>query len=93
MVSAGEVVPADGAVVDGRASIDQHRLTGESQPSEKTSGDPVFAATIVIAGKIYVKAEKTGKETAAAKIGAILENATSLPPGWRRKGRGWRTRR
>ena len=72
VVNAGEVVPADGVIVDGLASIDQHRLTGESQPAEKSVGEPVFAATVVLSGRILVKVERAGSETVAAQIGDIL---------------------
>lgn len=71
-LNAGQVVPCDGVVIDGAALIDQHMLTGESQPVEKTIGDSVLAATLVIAGKIYLRVEKTGAETTAAQIGEIL---------------------
>lgn len=76
IVDAGQMIPVDGVIHDGIASIDQHMLTGESQPAEKTVGDEVFAGTIVIAGRIFVLVEKTGSETVAAQIGQIL-NQTS----------------
>ena len=72
VVNAGEVIPADGVIVDGLASIDQHRLTGESQPAEKSLGEPVFAATVVLSGRILVKVERAGSDTVAAQIGDIL---------------------
>jgi len=74
VVGAGQMIPVDGVITDGYASIDQHRLTGESQPAEKTVGDRVLAATVMLAGKIYVQVEKAGKATAAAQIGEILNN-------------------
>lgn len=72
IVDAGHMIPVDGVIAEGMASIDQHALTGESQPAEKTVGDPVYAATIVLAGKIFIAVEKTGSETVAAQIGQIL---------------------
>jgi Cu2+-exporting ATPase len=72
VVNAGEVIPADGLIVEGLASIDQRRLTGESQPAEKGLGEPVFAATIVLAGRILIQVERAGTETVAAQIGDIL---------------------
>jgi Cu2+-exporting ATPase len=62
----------DGVVVAGAAIVDQHRLTGESQPVEKAADDPVLAATLVLGGKIQVRVEKTGAETTAARIGEVL---------------------
>lgn len=72
IVTAGQMVAADGVVVDGAASVDQRMLTGESQPSEKTVGDEVYAASLVLAGRLLVQVERAGEATVAAKIGAIL---------------------
>lgn len=77
VVHSGEMIPVDGAIIEGSASIDQHLLTGESQPAEKSVGDPVFAATMVLAGSIQIEAEKAGAETTVAQIGAILNNTIS----------------
>jgi Cu2+-exporting ATPase len=46
VVNAGEAIPADGLIIEGMASVDQHIMTGEAQPVEKEIGDRVFAATI-----------------------------------------------
>ncbi len=71
--SAGEVVAVDGTITEGHASIDQHRLTGESQPVEKTRGDQVLASTMLLTGKIQVVVQRTGIETSAAQIAVILQ--------------------
>jgi heavy metal translocating P-type ATPase len=71
VVQAGETIPVDGAITAGSALVDQHILTGEALPSEKSAG-AVFAGTLVLAGKIWVTAEKIGAETTVAKIGQIL---------------------
>jgi Cu2+-exporting ATPase len=73
VIGAGEMIAVDGVIVAGAAMIDQHRLTGEAQPSEKTVGDPVLASTVVLSGKIQVQVQKTGTETAAAQIAVILQ--------------------
>lgn len=72
IVGAGQVIAADGIVSSGAASVDQHILTGEAKPAEKGTGDPVFAGTFVLMGKILIRVEKAGAATAAAQIGAIL---------------------
>ncbi|MFN9545846.1 MAG: heavy metal translocating P-type ATPase [Cyanobacteriota bacterium] len=74
VLTAGQPVPVDGVVVHGTAMVDQHRLTGESQPIEKVKDDSVLAATLVLGGNIHVRVEKTGAETAAAHIGEVLNN-------------------
>lgn len=75
VVEAGQTMPVDGVVTAGLAMVDQHMLTGESQPTEKMAGDRVLAATLVITGKIYVQVEKAGAETNAAEIATILQKA------------------
>lgn len=77
VVGSGQMIPIDGVIIDGYASIDQHRLTGESQPAEKAVGDQVLAATVVLAGQIQVQVEKTGQATVAAQIGEMLEKTAS----------------
>lgn len=77
IVGAGQVIPVDGVVMSGNAMIDQHRLTGESQPAEKAAGDLVLAATMVMAGKIYIRVTQTGAATAAAQIGEILNRTAN----------------
>lgn len=74
IVNAGEVIPVDGVIQHGQASIDQHLLTGESQPVERGEGEKVFAATLLLAGRISVKVTTAGEDTVAAKIGHILDN-------------------
>ena len=72
VIEAGQTIPVDGVIDEGMASIDQQMLTGESQPREKGHGDEVFAATIVLAGQITIRVEKTGSETVSAQIGQVL---------------------
>ena len=72
VVNAGETIPIDGIIAGGIVSIDQHILTGESQPAEKGVGDKVFASTVVLSGRINIQVEQAGKDTVAAKIGDIL---------------------
>ena len=77
VVRAGQVIPADGRIIWGHASIDQHMLTGESQPAEREVGDAVYASTIVLSGTIHLHVEHTGQETVAAQITDILNNTAS----------------
>lgn len=78
VVMAGQTIAVDGIITRGEASIDQHMLTGEAQPAEKTVGEEVFASTVVLSGKIYVRVEKTGASTVAAQIGDILNRTTEF---------------
>ena len=78
VVHAGEIIPADGTIVEGMASIDQHILTGEARPIEKSLGEEVFAATVILSGKINIKVEKAGEESTVAKITNILNNTVDF---------------
>ncbi len=87
VVHAGEVIPVDGIITNGIASIDQHMLTGESQPAEKGVGESVFTATIVLSGTIYVQVEKAGAETIVANIGHILEQTSDYTSSLELRGK------
>ena len=86
VVNTGEVIPVDGVVVEGMAMIDQHALTGESTPAEKGVGDRVFASTLMVAGKVFVSVEKSGSETASAKISQILNDSAGYKLSSQHKG-------
>ena len=86
VVHAGGFMPVDGEVVDGMATIDQHMLTGEAQPAEKSPGDLVYASTVVLAGKLHVRVASAGTETVAAKIGDVLNSTASYQLALQSKG-------
>ena len=86
VVNTGEVVAVDGIIAEGLAMIDQHALTGESTPAEKGVGDRVFASTLLVAGKILVSVEKSGSETASAKISQILNDTAGYKLSSQHKG-------
>jgi len=89
IVRTGDVIPVDGVVIEGMASIDQHALTGESRPIEKISGNQVLAATIVVTGRIFIKVEKSGQETTIAKINQILNRSLDFKTNLQLKGEQW----
>ncbi len=81
IADAGKPIPVDGHILEGNASVDQRILTGEAQPVEKAKGDPVFASTVVLSGKIQVRVEKHGDQTTAAQIGQILSQTVDFKMG------------
>lgn len=74
-VRPGEKIPVDGVIIEGRSSVDESMLTGESLPVEKKPGDPVIGATLNKLGLIHFEATKVGKETALAQIVRLVEEA------------------
>lgn len=75
LVKPGEKIPVDGEVIEGRTSVDESMLTGESIPVEKNAGSKVIGASINKNGSIKFKATKVGKDTALAQIIKLVEDA------------------
>ena len=85
-IKTGDVVHFDGEITDGIAMVDQKKLTGESQPVEKTAGDKVFASTHVISGQIHIRIEKIGRDTAIQNISDILNSTIDAKTFMQSKG-------
>lgn len=75
VVRPGEKIPVDGTITDGRSTVDESMITGESLPVEKRVGDAVIGATINKQGLFRFEATKVGKETALAQIIKLVEQA------------------
>lgn len=75
IVRSGGSIPVDGTVLEGRASVDQSALTGESVPVEKVPGDTVAAATINTEGYLEFRADKVGEDTTLAQVIRLVEEA------------------
>ena len=75
LVRPGETVPVDGVVLDGRSSVDESLVTGESLPVEKAPGDPVTGASINGRGVLRVRASRVGEETLLAQIVRMVREA------------------
>ena len=75
IVRPGEKMPVDGIVLDGRSSVDESMLTGESLPVDKRPGSEVIGATMNKSGMLTVQATKVGAESALAQIIRLVEEA------------------
>jgi Cu+-exporting ATPase len=75
VVRPGERIPVDSAVVEGESAVDESMLTGESLPVNKRPGDLVIGATLNRQGRLIVRAERVGAETALAQIVRLVEAA------------------
>ncbi len=74
-VRPGEKVPVDGDVLEGRSSIDESMLTGESMPVAKDVGDKVIGATMNAAGALVVRATRVGDDSVLAQIVQMVVQA------------------
>ncbi len=75
IVLPGEAVATDGEVIEGRSSVNQAPVTGESVPVEKSSGAKVFAATLNGEGALTVRATQTFANNTIARIIQLVEQA------------------
>ena len=77
VVRPGGRIPVDGVVTDGRSSVDESALTGESLPVEKGPGDKVAAASINKSGSFTFRALRVGEDTTLAQMIRLVEEAAS----------------
>lgn len=75
LVRPGERFPVDGEVVEGKTSVDESMLTGESIPVEKSFGDKLYGASINKNGFIKYRATRVGQDTAISQIIKLVEEA------------------
>ncbi|MDO8265226.1 MAG: copper-translocating P-type ATPase [Candidatus Parcubacteria bacterium] len=74
-VKPGEKIPVDGEVIEGKSSVDESLVTGESMPVTKGPGSRVIGSTINISGRLAFKAVKVGKDTLLSQIIKMVEQA------------------
>ncbi|TIW30599.1 MAG: copper-transporting ATPase, partial [Mesorhizobium sp.] len=67
--------PVDGTVLEGRSSVDESMLSGESVPVEKTAGSPVTGGTLNKNGTLVIRAEKVGADTMLSRIVEMVAKA------------------
>ena len=80
VVRPGEQVPVDGTVVEGRSTLDESMVTGESLPVEKTPGGEVVAGTMNRHGTFRFRADKIGSQTVLARIVEQVRQAQAQRP-------------
>lgn len=80
LVRPGETVPADGSVVEGRSSVDESLLTGESMPRLRVCGDAVVGGTVNIESPLQVTVERVGEDTVLSSIVRLLDRAQTEKP-------------
>jgi len=86
---AGRKVPVDGAIEWGEATINEAPITGESIPSVRSVGDPVYAGTVLLAGTIRIRVTSVGADTVVGKLIERVELAQALRPRIQTVGDGF----
>jgi Cu+-exporting ATPase len=74
-VRPGEKVPVDGVVLEGASALDESMVTGESIPTEKTTGARLIGATVNGTGSLLMRAERVGADTLLAQIVHMVSEA------------------
>lgn len=79
-IKPGDSIPADGIIIEGRSSIDESLLTGESLPLAKTIADKVIGGTVNIESPLVIEVQKLGEDTVLASIQRLLDRAQTEKP-------------
>jgi Cd2+/Zn2+-exporting ATPase len=75
VVRPGEHIPVDGTLSEGRSSVDESSLTGESMPVTKAVGDPLFAGTLNQSGGIELRVTKRAEDSTLARMVRLVAEA------------------
>lgn len=75
LVKPGEKVPVDGLIIEGKSTIDESLLTGESHPVEKEEGDQVIGGSVNNEGSLIVEVEKTGEASYLSQVVKLVKEA------------------
>ena len=75
LIKPGEKIPADGKIYEGKTSINEAMITGESKPVSKSEGDDVIGGSINGEGSIKIEVEKIGDETFLSQIVKLVKEA------------------
>lgn len=75
VVKPGEVVPVDGAIIEGTSDFDESSLTGESLPVTKTVGQDILSGSLAVDGSVVIKAINTAKDSQYSQIIKLVKSA------------------
>ncbi|MCJ7555131.1 MAG: copper-translocating P-type ATPase [Ignavibacteriaceae bacterium] len=75
LIKPGEKIPADGKIYEGKSSINEAMITGESKPVSKSEGDGVIGGSINGEGSLKIEVEKIGDETFLSQIVKMVKEA------------------
>ncbi|MBV8407225.1 MAG: heavy metal translocating P-type ATPase [Alphaproteobacteria bacterium] len=73
VVHPGEMIPVDGEIIEGTATVDQKTITGEGLPVSRGKGEVAFAATVLREGQLTIRATRVGTNTTAGQIARLVD--------------------
>ncbi len=79
-LSSGDLIPADGRIIDGRITVDESSFTGEAKDVERIKSDTVYRGSVVLNGACYIKITEVGTNTKYGKIALELLNKNPESP-------------
>lgn len=91
-IAPGAPVPADGVVLEGRSSVDESLMSGESLPRSRCAGDALVGGTVNVESPLLMRVEHVGQDTVLSGIQRLLERAQAEKPALARmteRGTGW----
>jgi heavy metal translocating P-type ATPase len=80
-IRTGSIIPVDGEITEGEASVDESSMTGEPLSAAKSAGDTVFAGTVVDEGSVAVRVRALGSDTKIRRIIELIDNSENLKAG------------
>lgn len=80
LIKPGETIPADGSVIEGKSSVNESLLTGESMPRSKQLGDELIAGSVNVESPLTMQVNKLGDSTMLSSIIRLLDRAQSEKP-------------
>ena len=86
LVNSGDTIPVDGEILEGRGSVDESMISGESVPLEKQSGDGVTGGTLLQDGNIKMMVTAVGSGTVLSKLIELVRQAQAQQPKIQRLG-------
>ncbi len=80
LVGSGEVIPADGLLLDGSTQVDEALLTGEAEPRRRAAGEPLIGGSVNLGPPVAVELQRVGATTQVSQIARLLERAQADRP-------------